>query len=120
MFGVPADLDLRFLHDATLVQVCVGSCDIQVHFHPTGSIFIQCGWELRDSRGVIVDRSSDVSAAQREPFQLHRLLGRRVVATEVSAPSWVALRFEGGEELRIFDSSEQVESFQIQPGDIIV
>jgi hypothetical protein len=43
-----------------------------------------------------------------------------VVDTEVSAPRWFALRFNGGEVLRVFDDSEQFESFSIQPGSIIV
>jgi hypothetical protein len=120
MNGGPANLDLRFLLDATLVQVCIGPWDVQFHFHPAGSIFVQGGWELRDHRGVIVDRSSEVQAAEREPFLVHRLLGLRVASTEVSAPPWLALRFDGGQELRIFDDSDQFESFQIQPGSIIV
>jgi hypothetical protein len=43
-----------------------------------------------------------------------------VAASEVSAPAWFALRFEGGEVLRVFDDSPQYESFQIEPGGIIV
>ena len=120
MHGVPAGLDLRFLDDATLIQVCIGPWDVQFHFHPAGAIFVQGSWEFRDERGVVLDRSSDVTAAERGPFQLHRLLGHRVVATEISAPLWLSLRFAGGEELRIIDDSDRFESFQIQPGDVVV
>ena len=59
-------------------------------------------------------------AAEREPFWLHRLLLHRGVATEVSASLWWVLRFEGGDELRIIDVSEQFKSFLIQPGDVVV
>ncbi|MDB5349102.1 MAG: hypothetical protein JWN86_349 [Planctomycetota bacterium] len=120
MYGVPADLDLRFLHGATLMQVCLGTADIQFHFHPTGHVSVQGGWQQRDALGEIVDKDSEVAAAEREPFRLHRLLGRRVESIEVAAPSRVSFRFEGGDELQIFDDSVQFESFQIQPGDIIV
>ena len=48
MYGVPAELDLRFLNDATLTQVCIGPWDVQFHFHPIGGIFVQGAWELRD------------------------------------------------------------------------
>jgi hypothetical protein len=57
---------------------------------------------------------------ERPPYQLHRLVGRQVAASEVAAPTWFALRFEGGEVLRIFDDSQQYESFSIQPGNIFV
>ena len=33
----------------------------------------------------------------RPPYQLHRLLGRRVVGSQVMAPACFALRFKGGE-----------------------
>jgi hypothetical protein len=48
------------------------------------------------------------------------LLGRRIAGSEVAAPDWFALRFEGGDVLRVFDHSSQYESFQIEPGGIIV
>jgi hypothetical protein len=61
-----------------------------------------------------------LDGAERPPCRTNRLLGQRVVDTEVSAPRWFALRFNGGEVLRVFDDSEQFESFSIQPGSIIV
>ena len=117
MYGVPVDLDLGFLHGAVLVQVCLGQYQVQFHFHPVGSISVEGGWELRDAAGVVIDRRHD--GPDRPPFQLHRLLGRRVAGSEVSAPAWFALRFEGGEVLRVFDDSPQYESFQIAPSGVI-
>jgi hypothetical protein len=38
----------------------------------------------------------------------------------VSAPEWFALRFQGGDVLRVFDHSPHYESFQLEPGGIIV
>jgi hypothetical protein len=43
-----------------------------------------------------------------------------VAGFEVAAPEWFALRFEGGEVLRVFDDDPQYECFQIWPGGIIV
>ena len=42
------------------------------------------------------------------------------VGTEIDQPRSFALKFEGGDVLRVFDNSEQYESFSIQPGDIFV
>jgi hypothetical protein len=117
VYGVPADLDLAFLHGAELIQVCLGQHQIQFHFHPAGSISVERGWELLDAAGVRIDGRQD--GLDRPPYQLRRLLGRRVTGSEVSAPQWFALRFEGGEMLRVFDDSPQYESFQIEPGGII-
>jgi hypothetical protein len=118
MYGVPADLDLSFLHGALLIQVCLGQHQVQFHFHPIGSVSVEGGWELRDAAGVWIDGTVD--GAERPPCRSDRLLGQRVVGTEVSAPRWFALRFNGGEVLRVFDDSEQFESFSIQPGNIFV
>jgi hypothetical protein len=41
MYGVQADLDLRFLHGAQLTQVCLGQYQIQFHFSPVGSISVE-------------------------------------------------------------------------------
>jgi hypothetical protein len=118
MYGVPGDLDLSFLHGTVLIQVCLGQYQLQFHFHPVGSILVESGWELRDAAGTRIDGHHE--GPERPPYQLHRLLGCRVVGSEVSAPGWFALVFEGGEVLRVFDDSAQYESFSIQPGNIFV
>jgi hypothetical protein len=48
------------------------------------------------------------------------VLGQRVADSVLSAPEWFALRFEGGDTLRVFDHSTQCESLRIDPGNIIV
>ncbi|MCC2672621.1 MAG: hypothetical protein K0Q72_5093 [Armatimonadetes bacterium] len=116
MHGVPEDLDLRFLRGARLIQVCLGEYEIQLHFHPVGSISVEGDWDLLDVGGQQLDRR--YAEGPRPPFQLHRLLGQQVVGSEVAAPEWFALRFEHGDVLRVFDRSVEYESFSIQPGDI--
>jgi hypothetical protein len=118
MYGVPADLDLTFLNGAELIQVCLGSHQLQFHFHPVGSIYVDGGWALLGPGGECVDQKDD--RPDRPPYQLHRLLGQTVASTEISPPAWFALQFAGGEVLRVFDDSEQYESFQIQPGGVVV
>lgn len=126
MYGVPEHLDLSRFVGATLVQVCLGEYQVQFHFQPAreaGSpdrltVSVEGGWEYRDGSGRIVDRAQ--AHSERQAYCVHRLLGRAVVGTDLDAPRSFALRFAGGEELRIFDDSEQYESFSIQPGDIFV
>ena len=118
MYGVPPDLDLSFLIGAEVIQVCLGVYQVQLHFHPAASLSIEGGWELRDAAGARIDRRHE--GAERPPYQLHRLLGRGVKRVVISAPDWIELHFDGGYTLRVLDDSSDYESFQIQPGDIIV
>jgi hypothetical protein len=118
VYGVPATLDLTFLHDAELIQVCLGVYELQLHFHPVGSISVMTGWELFDHDGVRIDHGGQ--AFPRPAFELHRLLGQKVMRTQVNAPSHIDLLFERGERLRVTDDSTQYEAFTIQPGDIVV
>ena len=118
MPGIPADLDLSFLHGKELVQVCLGVWQVQFHFEPTASLTVEGDWELTDAEGRVIDRSSDT--VRDSPFHLHLLLQRVVVGTEVSAPLSFALQFTGGLVLRVFVSGNGGESFSIQPGNIFV
>jgi hypothetical protein len=118
MYGVPANLDLKFLHGAELTLVGLGLYQINLHFHPEGIISVQGDWELRDETDSLIDRDS--WGPGREPYQLHKLLGRSVTVTEVAAPESFALRFDSGHVLRVFDNSPEYESFSIQPGNIFV
>ncbi len=117
MYGVPSTLDLTFLHGAELVQVCLGAHQVQFHFQPLGSISVEGEWELLDAAGQQLDRSHP--GTERPPYLLHRLLGKRVVGSQVVAPHSIALRFEGGASLRVFDSSREYESFSIEPGGVV-
>jgi hypothetical protein len=118
MYGVPANLDLKFLHGAELTLVGLGLYQIYLHFHPEGLITIEGDWELRDNTDSLIDRDS--WGPGREPYQLHKLLGRCVKATEVAAPKCFALFFDNEYMLRVFDNSPAYESFSIQPGNIFV
>jgi hypothetical protein len=118
MYGVPEDLDLAFLHNGVLTQVCLGQFQVQFHFSPVGSIYAESAWELLDSTGRIIDQNHD--GPDRPPYQLHQLLGQHVTGSEVSAPDFFALYFERGQVLRVYDDSREYESFSIQPGNIFV
>jgi hypothetical protein len=118
VYGVPQDLDLSRFVGATLIQVCLGEYQVQFRFAPTLEIGVEGHWELRDGAGLMVDRAEPYT--EREAYRVHRLLGQTVEGTDLDAPRSFALRFSGGEELRIFDNSDQYESFSIQPGNIFV
>ena len=51
---------------------------------------------------------------------LYHLIGGSIAATDLDPPGSFALHFDDGHQLRIFDDSEDQESFSIQPGDVFV
>ena len=118
MYGVPPNLDLSFLRGRSLTMVGIGEFQLQFHFHPDGLISVEGKWELIGADGSELDRSRDNS--ERDEYRVHRLLGQEVVATELDPPQSFSLQFGNGMMLRIFDDSEQYESFSIHPGDIYV
>ena len=123
MYGVPADLDLTGFHGARLFQIAVAEHNLHFNFQeadavPLRYILVEGGWELRTADGEIVDQRQE--HATREVYRIHQLLGRAVVDSSIDPPRSFALRFDSGLELRVFDDSEQYESFSIQPGDVYV
>jgi hypothetical protein len=121
MYGIPADLDCAFLIGSEVVQVCIAGFDVQVRFDPEALIHIMGGdWELKDESGQVIDRAPEALPRDRGPSFLPCLVGRRVVAIEVSPPDWLEVRFDEGLVLRLIDDSKQYESFEIQPLGLIV
>jgi hypothetical protein len=101
-----------------LTQICFGEHQVNFHFHPEGMISVEGEWELIGCDGG--ETGGRGQERSRSASEVCRLLGQHVVETQVSAPSWFSLRFSNGELLRVFDSSEEYESFSIQPGDVFV
>jgi hypothetical protein len=110
MYGVPADLNLSQFHGATLLQIAAGPHDLQLRFAPPLEIAIEGRWELCYPAGETTESLDG----------LRTIAGRKVVATQVHAPEYIALVFDGGARLVIYDSSTNYESFSIQPGNVVV
>ena len=91
---------------------------MQFNFQPYAYIGVEGLWEVRDAEHRLIDRAEPNRA--REAYRVHVLLGRTVVSGRLNAPQSFVLGFDGGYQLEVFDSSEQYESFSIQPGDIFV
>ncbi len=118
MYGVTKDLDLSVFRGATLIQVGVGQYQLQFHFDPTATLSVESQWSLVDANGHEIDRQME--HADRDCYRLHLLLGTEVTTAEAHPPDSISLRFSNGYTLRVFDDGPQYESFQIEPGGIIV
>lgn len=118
MYGVPKNLNLSPFHGAMLIQIGIGESQVQFHFNSRGSISVEGHWELLKNGGEIVDRA--VAHISRDAYRLHPLLSQKVVTSEIRPPDWFALIFENDLVLRIFNDSQEYESFSIQPGDSFI
>ncbi len=128
VYGVPSDLNLERFVGTTLVELCLGQYQAQFHFHALDSgwldegetleVSVAGGWELCDASGEVTARGErGVGGAA---HVLYPLIGGSIAATDLDPPGSFALHFDDGHQLRIFDDSEDQESFSIQPGDVFV
>lgn len=125
MYGVPHDLDLTRFYGAEVIQLAIGTHQLQVLLQPDAGVGgqlqtlgIEGHWELRDRSGALIDQAQE--PATREAYRVHRMLGQRVTAGSLDVPLSFSLEFGNGLVLTVFDDSKQYESFFIQPGDIFV
>jgi hypothetical protein len=118
MNGVPEDLDLSGFSGLAVNMVCIDEAQVQIHFERDHFVGIEGAWELIDSSGQVV--GGRVRGQSNPESKAELLLGRRVLGHTVSPPDWFELQFEDGIALRVYDDSQQYESFSIQPGHIFV
>ena len=118
MYGVPSDLNLSTFIGVKLQQVCASEYQVQFRFEADRWIGVEGKCQILDQAGRSVAEVARDSTSNDKQFEM--LLGQKVVGSSVNAPDWFDLRFEGGLVLRVFDDSQQFESFSIQPGNIFV
>jgi hypothetical protein len=117
MFGRSGELDtinidLSFFVGATLTQVCLGENDLGLNFdHPFIRVMMQSDFGTR-----ALDQE-----AMRHDLALGHLL-RSFLLREVSSAAWaelgtLILTFVGGDQILVFDDSDQFESYTINHGE---
>jgi hypothetical protein len=118
MYGLPKTLDLSFLNNLEVEQVCIDRFNVLLQFYPTGSLNMQCGWALSDTTGKEVDRH--IAHDEREFWRIHKLLGKKIHKSIIVSERQLNLEFESGYCLSIFDDSDQYETFNIQYKDLSI
>ena len=123
MYGVSSDIDLGPFVGATLNQVGLGPHDLQLHFDRpepndgAAHLSIWGRFEVRDPIGDVREVGTPSEIRSR---CLPDLLGSVVRSALAEPPSAIALTFETGHVLRVFDDTTQYEAFAIEPGNVIV
>ncbi len=120
MYGVPKDLDLTPFVGAELDQLAVCRYQIDFIFFPKCSVCCRGKWEAHGPAGELIDQSIEGGPSARSEYRVHKLLGKTVTRTQGDPPDSFSLFFEDGSILTVFDDSAQYESFEIEPGNIII
>ena len=108
MYGIPSDIDWSFFVDTRVEQICIGKGNVQVHLFKDVSVSM-CGDFDHLIGGKPLSDSPDVSV---KATTLISLLEAKVEKVK-AAPKELSLLFSNGEELIVYDSSEQYESFTV-------
>ena len=109
------NVDLSFFVGATLTQICLGENDLGLNFDlPFIRVMMQSDFAIR-ALG---------QEAMRHDLALGHLL-RSFLNREVSGTAWaelgtLVLTFVGGDQILVFDDSDQFESYTINHAEQII
>ena len=107
MYQLPANVDLGFLHNLELIQVCVGRSQVILRFEDDANISLECPFDLNGKRAGA--------------SELLELISLRITAANAIQPSRVTLTFSNGWTLAFEDVHQEFESYQISgPGELII
>ena len=118
MYGVSAGLDLSAFPGREVVQVAFGQHDLQVRLQPEGCLSVEGRFELFAPDGELIEAA--MASETLDSAALPRLVTQQIISATAEPPSSVLFVFSAGHRLRLLDSSSQYESFQLEPGPIIV
>lgn len=114
MYGLKPDVDLSFLIGRELIQVAVGSYDVQFHFHESVRLSVQNQIE-HISKEIVHEWDGD----ENQPLaaaSLLGLLGSSVTSVQGDLDGTLTLTFSNGDVVTVFDR-EGYEAYQIGNGD---
>lgn len=110
MYRLPPDVDLSFLVNKTLIQVCFGGNDLVLNFAPNVSITVTSSVRVSGPSGT---------GERREDFReiansLFRLLNSSISSAAGHPDGTLILTFTGEWLLEIYDDSDRYESYVIR------
>jgi Family of unknown function (DUF6188) len=109
MYGVPDNADWSFLADRELLQVCVGLYQVSLKFDGDTSIDVECEFDHSRSNTM----SPPAAGLPGRAATLFSLLGVKIASVARQDGRTLAIAFRNDETLKIYDSNESFESFQI-------
>jgi hypothetical protein len=114
MHGLKSDIDLSFLLNKEIAQICLGKYQIILRLSESVEISIEGRMKYTSRSGPYKEVEilcSDVHAGI-----LQNLFEIPIVQIGIQSPGDLLLEFENRDELLIFDSNPQTESYQLSFG----
>ncbi len=109
MYGLPKDIDLRFLEQNELQNISVGKYAVILNFEAEITMTIQSRFVCSvDERSKVVDEKLPSSASG-----MLALVGDRVIKADGCANGTLKLTFSSGEYLVVYDDDPNYESYVI-------
>jgi hypothetical protein len=119
MYGLKKEIDLSFLIGPEVIQVAIGSFQVQFHFLENISIYVE--GEFRYFDGIEEWTWRQDPALASIASRTVGLLGASIEAFNANENGTLILNFSNKHRLTILDSSEMYESYSItRPGQMIV
>jgi hypothetical protein len=119
MYGLNKEIDLSFLTRRELIQVAIGSFQVQFHFDEDVGISVEAEFRYFDGQQEWVWRQ-EPNSAQAAAWTV-AMLGASITSFESRDNGTLALTFSNGHRLTILDSSREYESYNItRPGQTII
>ena len=116
MYGIPVGETFAFIEGRVLEQLCFGRHELILNFDDGLSITVEgaLGITLAGAGESVVDDAVDIASV------LVGLISDRVAAIEVNDPRSFSMGFAQGLMVRLIDSSDRYESFQVRHGDRLI
>src|ERR1700761_9205259 len=111
MYGLGKEIDLRFLTGREVIQIAIGSFQVQFHFDGDVVISVEAEFRYFDGQDEWTWRQEPISS--QIAARTVALLGASITSFEADGSGTLALLFSNKHRLTILDSSKEYESYDI-------
>src|SRR5215467_341702 len=119
MYGLKKEIDLSFLTGRELIQVAIGSFQVQFHFDEDVTISVEAEFRYFDGQNEWIWRQEPSSP--QVAARTAAILGASIISIESNENGTLALTFSNGQRITILDAFKEYESYDItRPGETII
>jgi hypothetical protein len=113
MYGLPKDINLSFLQNRRLDQICFGLYQVQFNFDENIKIHVnthvRIAFSYTDATGAVFEMKTAASAT----VLVDKLIGKTLTETNSSEDGTLQITFNSGEKLIFYDNNNGYESYEI-------
>ncbi len=116
MYGLPANLDLSFLHGRVLLQLSVGQNEVILNFDEDFSTTVTSSITFTFADGTYRHYTDFKEAAH----TASALLGHQITSAKRKDGGTLCVKFDGDWGIEVFDDSQHYESYSKQNGSQLI